>query len=133
MRKPAFKDYLASIQANINTLIITIDCLEKRATMLTRRVKADGDDAQKSAGELKETQGELTKTRTKINVLKTFFVDVNKKWSKVEDRVIGYIVWAPPIGVGIPPHRYMRDLCVIKLNKKKFRNFRGNVLSLGTC
>jgi hypothetical protein len=99
---------------------------------LTRRVEAGGNDAQKSAGELAETQDQLTKTVTKIDALKAFFVDVKKRWSKLKDRVIGYVVWTPPIGVGVP-HRYTRDLCVIKLDKKKFRKFRGNVLSLGAC
>ncbi|KIM25253.1 hypothetical protein M408DRAFT_331350 [Serendipita vermifera MAFF 305830] len=131
MSTPAFTNYLASVQANIGTLIETVDSLEKRAKTLTRRVEADGDDAQKSAGELEETQGELTKTRAKIDALKAFFVNVKRRWSKVKDRIIGYVVWAPPLGVGVPPHRYTRDLCVIKLDKKKFRNFRGNVLSLG--
>ncbi|KAG8891709.1 hypothetical protein FRB99_003404, partial [Tulasnella sp. 403] len=85
--------------------------------------------AQKSAGELEETQGELTKTRTKIDTLKAFFVNVKKKWSKAEDRTIGHVVWAPPIGVAVPPHRYTRDICVIKLDKK-FKKFLGNVLDL---
>ena len=96
-------------------------------------MKAGGEDAQKSAGELKETQGELIKTLTKIEVLKAFSVDVKKGWNKLKNRVIGYVVWAPPIGVGVPTHCCTRDLCVIKPNKKKFRNFLGNVLSLGAC
>lgn len=132
MGNPAFTNYLASIQANIGTLNDTVHSLEKRTRTLTRRVVAGGD-AQKSAGELAESQDQLTKTVTKIDALKAFFVDVKKRWSKLNDRVIGYVVWAPPIGVGVPPHRYTRDLCVIKVNKKKFRKFRGNVLSLGAC
>ncbi|KIJ11189.1 hypothetical protein PAXINDRAFT_177375 [Paxillus involutus ATCC 200175] len=118
MGNPAFTNYLASIQASIGTLINTVDYLEEQTKTLTRRVEAGGDDAQMSAGELEETQGELIKTLTKINTLKAFFVDVKKRWSKLKDRVIGYVVWAPPIGVGVPPHHYTRDLCVIKLDKK---------------
>jgi len=133
MGNPAFTNYLASIQANIGTLNGTVDSLEKRTRTLMRRVEAGGDDAQKSAGELAETQDQLTKTVTKIDALKAFFVDVKKRWSKLKDRVIGYVVWAPPIGVGVHPHRYTRDLCVIKLDKKKFWKFCGNVLSLGVC
>ncbi|KAH9066404.1 hypothetical protein EDB87DRAFT_1672238 [Lactarius vividus] len=110
-----FTNYLASIQANIGTLNDAVVSLERRTKTLTKRT---------SAGELVETRDQLTKTVTKIEALKAFF-------SKLEDRVIGYVVWAPPIGVGVPPHRYTRDLCVIKLDKKKFRKFRGNVLSLG--
>ena len=49
---------------------------------------------------------------------------VERRWSKLEDRVVGCVVGAPLIGVSVPPHRRMRDLCVIKLDKKKFRKFR---------
>jgi hypothetical protein len=133
MGNPAFANYLASIQANIGTLNATVDHLEKRTRMLMRRVEAGGNDAQKSAGELAETLDQLPKTVAKIDALNAFFADVKERWSKLKNRVIGYVVWAPPIGVGVPPHRYTRDLCVIKLDKTKFRKFRGNVLSLGAC
>ncbi|KAH9180783.1 hypothetical protein EDB89DRAFT_2062445 [Lactarius sanguifluus] len=116
MGNPAFTNYLASIQANIGTLNDAIVSLERRTKTLMKRVEAGDDNAQKSAG---------------IKALKAFFVDVKTRWSKLEDRVVGYVVWAPPISVNVPPHRYTRDLCVIKLDKKKFRKFRGNVLSLG--
>ena len=56
MGNPAFTNYLASIQANIGPLNDIVDSLEKRTRTLTRRVEAGGDDAQKSAGELTETQ-----------------------------------------------------------------------------
>ena len=79
---------------------------------------------------LVETQNQPTNTVAKINVLKAVFMDVKKRWSKLKDYVIGYIIWATLIGVDIPPHCYTRDLCVIKL---KFWKFHGNVLSLGVC
>jgi hypothetical protein len=47
---------------------------------------------------------ELRGTRTKIGAVKAFFVDVQKKWSKAKDHVIGYVHWAPSIGVAVPPH-----------------------------
>ena len=66
--------------------------------------------------------------------IKKFFMKINNQWMKPKDQVIGHIVWAPPISVSTPPHGYMKDVCVIKLNKKKFlQNFRGNVLNLGAC
>ncbi|KAH9180786.1 hypothetical protein EDB89DRAFT_2110805 [Lactarius sanguifluus] len=131
MGNPGFTNYLASIQANVGTLNDAVVSLERRTKPLMKRVEAGGDNAQKSAGELVETRDQLTRTVTRIKALKAFFVDVKTRWSKLEDRVVGYVVWAPPISVNVPPHRYTRDLCVIKLDKKKFRKFRGNVLSLG--
>ena len=73
----------------------------------------------------------LAKTHTKIESLKKFFIDIKKKWSRTKDRVIGFICWAPSIGVSVAPHCYTQDLCVIELYKEKFKHMTGNVLSLG--
>jgi hypothetical protein len=52
----------------------------------------------------------------------------------VDDRVIGQVVWAPPITGNTAPHGYTKDVCVIKLDKKKFwPNFKGNVIDLGAA
>ena len=130
MGAPAFKNYLASIQARIGTLIDAVSSLEKKITTLKDRVRDEIniDESQKKLG---THLTELASTRTKIEELKDFFVDTKKRWSKSKDRVIGFVRWAPSIGVGVVPHRYMRDLCVVELDKKKFRSMIGNVLSLG--
>ncbi|KAG8976128.1 hypothetical protein FRB94_002755 [Tulasnella sp. JGI-2019a] len=59
---------------------------------------------------------------------------MKKDWSKVLDHVIGHAVWAPPITGFNAPHGYTKDVCIIKLDKKKFQqNFKGNVIDLGAC
>jgi len=126
----AFKNYLASIQALIGTLISTVESLDKKITSLRDRIE-NGIDVVESQRKLNESENDLAKIRTKIEALKGFFVDIKKKWSKAKDRVIGFVRWAPPIGVGVAPHRYTRDLCVIELYKEKFTSMIGNVLSLG--
>ncbi|KAJ3753137.1 hypothetical protein EV360DRAFT_88066 [Lentinula raphanica] len=130
MGAPAFKNYLASIQALISTHIDTVASLEKKITTFRGRVQA-GVDVVESQKKLGEHETELANTRIKIDHLKNFFVNIKLNWSKAKDRVIGFVRWAPSIGVGIAPHRYTRDLCVIELDKKKFRSLIGNVLSLG--
>ena len=130
MGAPAFTNYLASIQAVIGTHIDSVESLEKKINTLRTRVQ-DGINVQESQIKLDENEAELAKTRTKIDDLKKFFVDIKKRWSKPKDRVIGFVCWAPPIGVGVAPHRYTRDLCVIELYKEKFKHMIGNVLSLG--
>ncbi|EIN09192.1 hypothetical protein PUNSTDRAFT_67532, partial [Punctularia strigosozonata HHB-11173 SS5] len=126
----AFNNFLASIQALIGTLIDAAESLRKKITTFRGRVE-NGIDVVESQRKLDEHESELVKTRTKINDLKIFFVDIKKKWSKAKDRVIGFVRWAPPIGVGVAPYRYTRDLCVIELYKDKFMSMIGNVLSLG--
>jgi len=130
MGAAAFKNYLTSTQALISTLIITVSSLEKKITMFKTRVQngINVDDSQKK---LDEHETRLANTRTQIEDLKDFFVDIKKRWSKAKDRVIGFVRWAPSIGVGVAPHRYTRDLCVIELDKEKCKSMIGNVLSLG--
>ncbi|TFY75008.1 hypothetical protein EWM64_g9004 [Hericium alpestre] len=130
MGAPAFTNYLASIQALIGMHIDSVESLEKKINTLRTRVQ-DGINVQESQTKLDENEAELAKTRTKIDSLKKFFVDIKKSWSKPKDRVIGFVRWAPPIGAGVAPHRYTRDLCVIELYKDKFKHMIGNVLSLG--
>ena len=130
MGAPAFKNYLASIRALISTHIDAVASLEKKITTFRGRVQ-DGINVVESQKKLGEHETELANTRTKIEDLKNFFVNIKKKWSKGKERVIGFVRWAPPIGVGVAPHRYTRDLCVIELYKEKFKFMIGNVLSLG--
>ena len=130
MGTPAFRNYLASIQALIGTLLDAVSSLEKKITTLKDSVRDEIniDESQKKLG---THLTELASTRTKIEEFKNFFVNIKKRWSKSKDRVIGFVRWAPSIGVGVAPHRYTRDLCVVELDKKKFRSIIGNVLSLG--
>ncbi|EJC99999.1 uncharacterized protein FOMMEDRAFT_142497 [Fomitiporia mediterranea MF3/22] len=130
MGAPAFTNYLASIQALIGTHIDSVEYLEEKINTLKTRVQ-DGINVQESQIKLDENEVELAKAHTKIDNLKKFFVDIKKRWSKSKDRVVGFVRWAPPIGAGVAPHRYTRDLCVIELYKEKFKHMIGNVLSLG--
>src|SRR5258706_16161220 len=126
----AFTNYLASIQAHIGTLLDTVESIERKINTLTIKVR-DGINLPESQTKLDENMAELKKIRTKIDVFKDFYVKIRKGWSKIKQRVIGYVVWAPPIGVGVAPHQYTRDLCVVELYKDRFMHLIGNVLSLG--
>ncbi|KAH9931504.1 uncharacterized protein B0H18DRAFT_1093306 [Fomitopsis serialis] len=131
MGRNTFTNHLAFLQSTIGPLLDTAEYLKTRITSLTAAVDGGGSRAEQSRLELPETQEQLVKTRTKIDALKAHFVTVKKTWSKAKDRVIGHVVWAPPISVATPPYYYTQDVCVIKLEKDKFRHFRRNVLSLG--
>ncbi|EJT98039.1 hypothetical protein DACRYDRAFT_96687 [Dacryopinax primogenitus] len=130
MGNPAFTNYLASIQAEIGTLIDPVDAIEKKVKTLTSNVH-NGIGLPQSQIELNTHVAEHDRLRGKINALKDFFVDIKKRFGKITQRVIGHVVWAPPIGVGVAPHQYTRDLCVVQLHKESFSNLLGNVLSLG--
>ena len=130
MGTPAFRNYLASIQAIIGTYIDAIEALDKKINMLRTRLQ-EGINVEESQTKLDENEAQLATMHTKVNGLKKFYVDIRNRWSKPNDRVIGFVRWAPPIGTGVAPHRYTCDVCVIELYKEKFKHMIGNVLSLG--
>jgi hypothetical protein len=134
MGTKSFANFIMSIQSHINTLNSTVSILEQQVTTLTAMSEGGGSNAKQAGSKLVETQRELNKTRTAIKKLKKFFVQMKKQWTKPKDRVIGHVVWAPPVSAPTAPHGYTKDVCIIKLDEKKFsQNFRGNVLDLGAC
>ncbi|KAI0033139.1 hypothetical protein K488DRAFT_85147 [Vararia minispora EC-137] len=130
MGNKVFKDLLDSIQALIGTLNDTAKVLEKNVKTYTARV-ADGN--QQAAADLAKFNQNLDDTRAMVVELKKFFATLKKDWSDVKDRIIGHVVWSPPIIGSTPSNSYTRDVCVIKLNKEKFLpNLKGNAIDLGT-
>ncbi|KAF8884562.1 hypothetical protein CPB84DRAFT_1816945 [Gymnopilus junonius] len=130
MGTQTFVRYLSSIEALIGAHIDAAKSRERKINTLRTRVH-NGTNIEEPQIRLAEHEADLTRTRTKIDSLKTFYVGIKQRWSKAKDRVIGFVCWAPPVGAGVAPHRYTRDLCVIELYKEKFKNMKGNVLSLG--
>ena len=130
----AFDRFLMSIQGHIGTLNAKVSVQESWATEFTARLEGSGPNAEQDARELVKAQDELSKAQTAIKEVKKFFMKMKRQWKKPKDRVIGHVVWAPPISISTAPHSYTKDVCVIKLDKKKFcKNFRRNVLNFGVC
>ncbi|CAE6450737.1 hypothetical protein ACGC1H_006560 [Rhizoctonia solani] len=126
----AFDDLLASVKALIGTLNNTVTVLKKSVNR--HAALAEGGDPQ-AVADLAKVQRNLDDTRDMIAELRKFFATLKKDWSEINNRIIGHVVWSPPIAAGTDPHCYTRDVCVIKLDKEKFLpNLRGNVIDLGT-
>lgn len=130
MGKAAFTNYLFSIQTLIGANVDTVKSLERKIQALNTGIQG-GINIQQSLAKLAELEADVAKLSAKTAVLQDFFVDIKRRFSKARDRVIGFVRWSPPIGTGVPPHRYTRDVCVIELYKEKFKHLMGNVLSLG--
>jgi len=130
MGPDAFTNYLASICAKVTNLNNTVEYLVMRKEKLAK-VEADPAD-DKWARKLEATQGKLAELCDQVSTLKAFHNNVMKCWSKVTERIIGHVVWAPKLDVNVSPYDYTRDFCVIHLDQEKFKDgFLGNTLSLG--
>ena len=125
----AFEALLTSTQGYIGTLNETVLVLETQVRASMARSEGGGPNAEQAAREVR-----LSEMRTAIQEVKKFYVKMEMEWKKPKNRIIGHVVWAPSISVFTAPQGYTRDVCVIKLDKKKFwRNFKRNVLDLGVC
>ncbi|KAI0041415.1 hypothetical protein FA95DRAFT_1501512 [Auriscalpium vulgare] len=130
MGERGFDEFLAFIEDKIDTLKTAVTILER--SVATYRRRAEDGNAQ-AATDLALFENDLKNTREAIESHEAFLATMKKDWSKLDDRVIGHVVWAPPITGRNKPHGYTQDVCVIKLNKKKIGpNFLGNVIDLGT-
>lgn len=126
-----FDDLFLSIQALIGSLNMKITLLEKNVKSYTTRMEGGN---QQAVVDLAKVQQKLDETRETIVELKKFYATLKRDWSKVNDRIIGHVVWAPPITGLTAPHGYTQDVCVIKLDNERFLpNFKGNAIDLGTC
>lgn len=130
MGENAFESYKTAIQVRISNLNDTVRALDLQIAALEQRIR-NGINVDEAQAKLTELQAEHLKTKNTIKALKKFFVTLSEKWADLKDRVIGYVVWAPPIACGVGDNKYTVDLCVVKLNKRRFSKFIGNVLSLG--
>ncbi|KZS98994.1 hypothetical protein SISNIDRAFT_461923 [Sistotremastrum niveocremeum HHB9708] len=130
MGENAFEAYKTAIQARISNLNDIVKALDLRIASLQQRIE-NGINVDEAQAKLTELQAKHLKTKNMIKALKKFFVILSRKWADLKDRVIGYVVWAPPIACGVGDNKYTVDLCVVKLNKRRFSKFIGNVLSLG--
>lgn len=127
----AFEDLLGSIQALIGTLNNTVTV--PKNNVRTHEVRM-ANGVQQAAVDLAKFKQRLDDTRATIAKLKKFFAMLKRDWSDIKDRVIGHVVWSPPITGSTAPHGYTQDMCVIKLDKEKFLpNLSGNAIDLGVC
>jgi hypothetical protein len=109
----------------------TVTVLEKRVSTYAERARGGN---QQAAVDQAKFQQNLDETKATIAELRKFWATLKKDWSVVKNRVIGHVVWSPPITGLNPPHGYTCDVCVIKLDKEKFLpNLRGNAIDLGAC
>ncbi|TFY62247.1 hypothetical protein EVG20_g6775 [Dentipellis fragilis] len=103
MGNRAFDDLLASIQALIGTLKITVTGLKKRVSMYAARVSGGNKQAKADHAKYQHT---LDDTEATIAELRKFWAMLKKDWSAVDSRVIGHVVWSPPITSLNLPHGY---------------------------
>jgi len=125
----AFKKLLASIQSEIMSAAINEEYLPRRLKAIEKTEEVGQRESAR-----KDTQAALDKTKKARKEHPLYCKDVLESWGPAEERVLGHVLYAPPIGVGATADQHTEDFAVIALDPSKIdaKNFKGNVIDLGT-
>ncbi|RPA95784.1 hypothetical protein L873DRAFT_1845759 [Choiromyces venosus 120613-1] len=124
----AFRKFLESIQVEIRGKALMIPYLERR---IAKVKDVAGDAAEK---ERKKAGDALAEVKEAMGALNTFYGDVSTRWASPDRRVLGHVVYSPPIEFGFGTEQYTQDFAVIEIDLSKIdgTNFEGNIIDLGT-
>jgi len=122
-----FNDKLAAIDAEIRSQESDItDAKERIESVL-------GMEDHQSVREDQSAGRDLEVAEKGVEALMTFRHQIATHWMAMEDRVIGKLIWAPPIIYSTEPGDYTLDLAIIKIDPGRLdtNNYRGNTINIG--
>lgn len=127
----AFQNALEAITAKIGHEDLMIDICNDKLEDLGQAV--EGEDA-KTATKRKEFEDSLAKAKASKESVYEFHGNVTRLWSAESQRILGHVLYAPPISVVTGDKRFTEDWALVELNCGKFdwNVFRSNVIHLGT-
>jgi len=127
----AYPDALEAMMNRIGRELVSIDQYKGGLAALGEAV--EGEDAA-VANQRQQFENKLTNAEKAITAMDKFHDKITKHWSSPSQRVIGYVVHAPPISVGTGPKQFMEDWALIDLYRDKidWSGFKGNIVYLGT-
>ncbi|KDQ61352.1 hypothetical protein JAAARDRAFT_30774 [Jaapia argillacea MUCL 33604] len=124
-----FRRVLESIKVEIEFRqpIIQKHMKERIASVL----EVPGDEAEM---ERQEAEHALARAEKTMEALRAFSEDVSRRWANPDERVLGHVIYSPPIEMGVGTAQYTQDFAVIDIDLSKIdnKNFKGNVIDLGT-
>ena len=123
----AFRRLLDSMESKVRRADMRVESQEARLKLFQEM-----EDGKGVVREREEAQAALARAKEAIEGHKTYYRDVLKNWGPAENRVLGYVLFAPSIEV--TPEGHTEDFAIIALEPSKIdtRNFKGNVIDLGT-
>lgn len=131
--KKGYAKLAESVKLKIAGHGISIRRWRKQIRDFVEREKgSDSDDAAKAERERAMTQALLDDVETALVALKDLLDQVEKNWKNVGDRVLGQIICAPAIRLGVGEERFTEDWAVFRLHRDKLgQGFQGNKIDLG--
>lgn len=123
-----------SVKLNITRHGISIRRWRKQVQGFIEREKGnDPDDVAKAEKERTKTQALLDDAEMALAALAGLLDQVEKERKSIGDRVLGHIICAPAIRLGVGEKRFTEDWGVLCLSRDKLgQGFLGNKIDLGT-
>jgi hypothetical protein len=127
----AFQNALEAIMDKIGDDDIMIDSYKDELEGLGEAI--EGEEA-KTTTNSKAFEDRLVEAEASKASVYEFHGSVTRFWSAESQRILGHVLYAPPISVGTGDKRFTEDWALVELNRGKFdwNVFRGNVIHLGT-
>lgn len=131
----AFDSYVEEIKVAIGRKQMMVKFQERRAE---EAVEGSGGMIQRNADEaaLQRADAErlLKEAKDAIVAFKKLHDDVEKGWAKINDRILGYVRFSPPLKTSAGPNKYTEDYALIEIDRSKIdvASFTGNAIDLGT-
>ncbi|KAF8917443.1 hypothetical protein CPB85DRAFT_199393 [Mucidula mucida] len=119
----SFQEFLKSIQKKIASQQFYVEYHAERLV-----ATGDGDVTRRQA-----VQKLMLAAEAKVEALSDFLREVSAQWGTEIDRIIGHVVYAPPIVLSAGPRGYTQDVAIIEINPQKIdpSTFECNVIDLG--
>jgi hypothetical protein len=124
----AFNKLVQSFEHEVRRKAFTIQHSERCI------MDVEGRDDPAANRKRKQAEDELNEAREAVESLNTFHQYVLKHWATSESRILGHVIFSPPINVGVGTGQYTEDFAIIEIDSSKIdaSNFKGNVIHLGT-
>lgn len=90
-------------------------------------------DTLQDLGEDTDTREDLAKAERTIGTLNKFHSNITRFWSTEDQRILGRVLYSPPISLGTGDKSFTEDWAVVELYREKidWNKFQGNVMYLG--
>ncbi|KAK7687834.1 hypothetical protein QCA50_009053 [Cerrena zonata] len=123
-----FKLLLTHIEKKIELLSDCISVHEKRIKLF------ENIATEEAIEECTINRNELARVEKAMGTLQTFHDDISKRWTNKDMRVLGHVIYSPPIEFDVGAEQCTQDFAIIEINPSKIddTNFKGNVIDLGT-
>ena len=128
----AFQKALESVTRRIEHETFRIEDFKYCLKVLGEAVQ--GEDAIISEQREQYNEEMIVKTQELIGTLDKFYTEITKFWAREDDRMLGHVVYAPPISGGTGDKCFAEDWALVELRSEKinWNSFKGNAIYLRT-